>query len=107
MSRSMLNKTPYELLKCIKPYISHIRTFRCKLFIHYNGKNVLGMFDSRNDEGILLGYSSYRKTYKVRNKILMCVKERVHAVFVQANVIANESLQYEPLILYAENEQEK
>ena len=68
---------------------------------------MLGKFDARNDEGILLGYSSYRKTYKVRNKILMFVKERVHAVFVQENVIANESLQYEPLILYDENEQEK
>ena len=103
----MLNKTPYELLKCIKPYISHIRTFRCKLFIHNNGKNVLGMFDSRNDEGILLGYSLYRKAYKVRNKRLMFVKERVHLLFVETNVIANQSRQDEPLRLYAENEKEK
>ena len=37
----------------------------------------------------------------------MCLKERVHVVFVETNVIANQSLQDEPLILYAKNEKEK
>jgi len=66
----------------------------------------LGKLDARSDEGIFLGYSSYRNDFKVLNKRLMCVEERVHVVFDETNVIANQSLQDEPLRLYAENEHE-
>ena len=42
MIRPLLEKTPYELLKGRKPNTSHFKTFGCKYFIHYNGKDNLG-----------------------------------------------------------------
>ena len=48
-----------------------------------DGENV-GKFDSRNDEGIFLGYSSTSKAYRVYNKRTMKVMEMV-------NVVINES----------------
>lgn len=51
MSRPLLYKTPYDLLKGIKPKISRLRIYGCKFFIHNNGINLLGKFDARSDEG--------------------------------------------------------
>ncbi|XP_075103628.1 uncharacterized protein LOC142178201 [Nicotiana tabacum] len=64
--RSLLNKTPYELLNGRKPKLTHIRTFGCKCFVLINGKEALGKFDAKSDEGIFLGYSSQSKAYKDR-----------------------------------------
>lgn len=55
--RPILMKTPYELYKGRKPNISHLRVFGCKCFIHNNGKDNLGKFDAKSDEGNFLGYS--------------------------------------------------
>ncbi|XP_015075493.1 uncharacterized protein LOC107019547 [Solanum pennellii] len=51
--RSLLNKTPYELLNHRKPMLSYLRAFGCKCFVLNNGKDDLGKFDPRNDEGVL------------------------------------------------------
>ncbi|XP_070002292.1 uncharacterized protein [Nicotiana sylvestris] len=40
----------------------------------------LGKFDAKSDEGILLGYSSQRKAYKIYNKRTQCVEESVHVI---------------------------
>ena len=55
--RLILKKTSYELFKGRKPNIPYLKPFGCKCFIHNNGKDKLGKFDARNDEGIFLGYS--------------------------------------------------
>ena len=68
MTRPLLEKTPYELLKGRKPNISHLRVFGCKCFIHNNGKNLPGKFDARSDNGIFLGYSTHSKANRVLNK---------------------------------------
>lgn len=65
----ILYKTPYELLKGRKPNLSHLHVFRCKCFILNNGKDNLGKFDAKVDEGIFLGCSQSSKTYRVYNKI--------------------------------------
>ncbi|GAV61978.1 hypothetical protein CFOL_v3_05503 [Cephalotus follicularis] len=44
--RPILKKTLYELWKERKPNISYFRAFGCKCFIHNNGKDQLGKFDS-------------------------------------------------------------
>ena len=79
----------------------------CRLLSHNNGKNMLGKFDAINGEGILLGYSSYRKWYKVQNKLLMCVEERVHVVLDETNVIANQVYSRWTIKIVCQNEQEQ
>ncbi|XP_070003456.1 uncharacterized protein [Nicotiana sylvestris] len=41
MIRSILNKTPYELLNGRKPKLTYLRTFGCKCYVLNNGKNQL------------------------------------------------------------------
>ena len=81
MIRSVLDKTPYELLKGRKPNLVHLRAFGCLCFIHNNDKDNLEKFDAKSDEGIFLGYSSQSKAYKVLNKRTNRVEESVHVVF--------------------------
>jgi transposase InsO family protein len=51
----LLEKTPYELLYDRKPNIAYFRVFGCKCYILKKGTR-LGKFESRCDEGFLLGY---------------------------------------------------
>ena len=83
MIRSVLNKTPYELLKGRKQNLAHLRAFGCVCFIHNNDKDNLGKFDAKSDEGIFLGYSLQSKAYKVLNKRTNHVEESVHVVFIE------------------------
>ena len=81
MIRSVLSKTPYELLKGRKPNSAHLRALGCVFFIQKNDKDNLGKFDAKSDEGIFLRYSSQSKAYKVLNKRTNSVEESVHVVF--------------------------
>ena len=72
---------PYELYKGRKPNLSHLHIFGCKCFIHNNGKDNLGKFDPKSDEGIFLGYSNRSKAYRIYNKRTCVVEESVHVVF--------------------------
>ncbi|XP_049381315.1 uncharacterized protein LOC125845854 [Solanum stenotomum] len=53
--RSLLNKTPYELLNIRKPKLNYLRAFGCKCFVLNNGKDDLGKFYPRSDEGVFVG----------------------------------------------------
>jgi len=46
-----------------------------------NGKENLGKFDEKADNGIFIGYPSNSHAYRVYNKRLMIVEESVHVVF--------------------------
>ena len=59
--RPILNKTPYDLYFGRRPNISHHHIFRCKCFVHNNGKDNLDKFDPKSDEAWFLGYSSSSK----------------------------------------------
>jgi len=83
--RSILKKTPYELFKGRKPNLSHLKVFGCKCFILNNGKDNLGKFDYKLDEGIFLGYSQHGHAYRVYNKRTMLVEESVHVNFDETN----------------------
>ena len=63
--RLITSKTPYELFKGVKPSISYFLVFRCRCFVHFNGKKNIGKFDKRSDEAVFLGYSSHSKAYGV------------------------------------------
>jgi len=76
-----MKKTPYELFNGRKPNISHLKVFACSCFVLNNGKENLGKFDEKADNGIFIGYSSNNHAYRVYNKRLMTVEEYVHVVF--------------------------
>jgi hypothetical protein len=63
--RSILLLIAFELQFGRKPYVSHFRPFRCKCFILKCGN--LNKFESRSFDGILLGYTSHGRSYRVYN----------------------------------------
>ena len=71
--RKILNKTHYELWNGNKPKISYLRVFGCKCYI-LNTKGNHEKFDSRTEEGILIGYSTINKSYMVYNKTSLVVE---------------------------------
>ncbi|XP_070020896.1 uncharacterized protein [Nicotiana sylvestris] len=106
MIRSLLNKTPYELLNGRKPELTHLRTSGCKCYVLNNRKDQLGKFDAKNDEGIFLGYSSKSKAYKIYNKRTQCVEESVYVIFDESypscEKSADEDQDGEPLLVPGE-----
>ncbi|XP_028196458.1 uncharacterized protein LOC114381380, partial [Glycine soja] len=80
--RPILKKTPYELFNGRKPNISHLHVFGCKCFVLNNGKDNLGKFDAKSDEGIFLGYSLQSKAYRIYNKRTMNIEESIHVTFM-------------------------
>ena len=83
--RPILNKTPYELFKGRRSVLSHLKVFGCKCFILNNGKESLGKFDAKADEGVFLGYATQSRAYRVYNKRLMTVEESMHVDFDETN----------------------
>jgi hypothetical protein len=70
------DETPYELWHGRPTSIKHFKNFGRKCYIKRNKDN-LGKFDSRDDEGILLGYSFRSKGYKCYNKSLCNIIESI------------------------------
>ncbi|KAI3715584.1 hypothetical protein L6452_22570 [Arctium lappa] len=68
------NKTPYELLNKRKPFIGFFKPFGCPCTI-LNTKTHLGKFDSKADDGFLVGYSSQSKAYRVFNTSSRIIEE--------------------------------
>ncbi|KAI3772528.1 hypothetical protein L6452_03715 [Arctium lappa] len=68
------NKTPYELLNKRKPFIGFFKPFGCPCTI-LNIKSHLGKFDSKADDGFLVGYSSQSKAYRVFNTSSRIIEE--------------------------------
>jgi hypothetical protein len=54
------------LWKGLPTNFKHLKVFGSKCYIKRDDDN-LGKFDSRFDEGIFLGYSSQRKSYRCLN----------------------------------------
>lgn len=93
--RSIIKKTPYELLNNKKPSIAHLRPFGCKCSVLNNGKDDLGKFDARSDKGVFVGYSSTSKAYKVFNKRTLCVEENMHVKFDELGTKNENNTDYE------------
>ncbi|KAI3681162.1 hypothetical protein L6452_35946 [Arctium lappa] len=68
------NKTPYDILNKIKPFIGFFKPFGCPCTI-LNTKTHLGKFDSKSDDGFLVGYSSQSKAYRVFNSSSRIIEE--------------------------------
>ena len=50
-----------------------------------NGKENLGKFDAKSDEGIDIGYALNGHAYRVFNKRLLIVEESMHVVFDESD----------------------
>ncbi|KAJ9545396.1 hypothetical protein OSB04_025103 [Centaurea solstitialis] len=59
-------KTPYEFFEKKKPFIGFLKPFGCPCTI-LNTKSQLGKFDSKSEDGFLVGYSSQSKAVRVFN----------------------------------------
>jgi hypothetical protein len=59
-------KTCYELMHGRTPKVSHFHIFGCKCFILKKGKK-LDKFEARSVDGILFGYASHSRAYRVLN----------------------------------------
>ena len=71
-----------------------------------NGKDNLGKFDARSDEGIFLGYSTSSKAYRIFNKRTQLVEESIHVIFDECNDGSlSESVVDIDLNIHAENEE--
>jgi hypothetical protein len=84
-----LNKTPYEQLIGRKPNISYFRVFGCKCYILRKGSR-FSKFQSKCDEGFLLGYSSCGKAYIVYNKTHGIMEETYDVEFDESNGCQDE-----------------
>nr|GEZ47974.1 retrovirus-related Pol polyprotein from transposon TNT 1-94 [Tanacetum cinerariifolium] len=74
------SKTPYELLRGIKPTLDYFRVFESKCFI-LNTKDYLTKFDPKSYEGVFLGYSQNSKACIVLNKHTKKVEESLNVTF--------------------------
>ena len=85
--RPFLKKTPYEIYKGRKSNISHFNVLGCKCFVLNNGKDNLGNFDAKFDEGIFLVYSLQSKAFRIYNKRTMTIEKFIHAAFDETNLL--------------------
>ncbi|XP_075081526.1 uncharacterized protein LOC142166351 [Nicotiana tabacum] len=91
MLRSLLDKTPYELLNERKPKLIYLRAFGCKCFVLNNGKEALENFDTKSDEGIFLGYSSQNKLKHTKSTTKgLNVEESVHVIFYESHHLSGK-----------------
>ncbi|GKB83994.1 retrovirus-related pol polyprotein from transposon TNT 1-94 [Tanacetum coccineum] len=78
--RSILGKTPHELLRVRKPTLYYFKVFGSKSFI-LNIKYYLTKFDPKSYEGVFLGYSQNSKAYIILNKHTMKIKKSLNVTF--------------------------
>ena len=72
-------QTPHELWYGKTPIVKYFKVFGSKCYIKRTNEK-LGKFETRADEGILLGYSSRSKGYKCYNKRLGKIIESIDVV---------------------------
>jgi hypothetical protein len=80
----LLKKTLYELLIERKSNISYFWVFGCKCYILKKGTHI-SKFQSKCDEGFLLGYSLNSKAYRVCNQSSGLVEETSDVEFDKTN----------------------
>jgi hypothetical protein len=76
--RTNHEKTPYELWFGRLASVKHFRVFGSKCYIKRDEDNI-GTFDSRSNEGIFMGYSPNKNSYKYYNL-------RLHKIVESENV---------------------
>jgi hypothetical protein len=80
----LIKKTFYELLTGNKPNVSYFRVFRSKCYI-LQRRSKSSKFAPKTYEGVLLGYDSNSRAYRVFNVTTSCVETMCDAVFDETN----------------------
>jgi hypothetical protein len=75
-----IDKTPYEIWKGIPTNVKHFRVFGSKCYIKREDGR-MRKFEYHVDKGVLVGYSSTRKSYKYYNMRLNKVVEIINVKF--------------------------
>jgi hypothetical protein len=97
MLRNNTDKTPYELWKGRPTNVNHFRDFGRKCYIKREDGRMV-KFESRVEKGLLVFYSSTRKSYKCSNIILNKVVESINVTIdemskQELNEEENESME--------------
>lgn len=82
---SIIKHNPYELYKGRNSNISNLHVFGFKCFVLNKRKYSLGKFNSKVDEGVFLGHSSSKKSYRSFNKRTLRMKELINVSFDEFN----------------------
>jgi hypothetical protein len=104
-----IDKTPYELWKGRLTNVNHFRVFGSKCYIKREDVRMV-KFESHVEKGVLVGYSSIRKSYKCYNLRLIKVVERINMTIdetsrPESKEEENETMK-QPLEEEAEDEKE-
>ncbi|GJZ43159.1 hypothetical protein Tco_0590414, partial [Tanacetum coccineum] len=75
-----INKTPYEILRGMKPSLEYFRVFGCRCVISKSLESPT-LNDSTSYNGIFLGYSQTLKAYILLNKETLKMKESLNVTF--------------------------
>ncbi|GJS76576.1 retrovirus-related pol polyprotein from transposon TNT 1-94 [Tanacetum coccineum] len=89
------NKTPYELLRDIKPNVQYFHVFGL-LCYPTNGRKDLGKMNPKADIGIFIGYSESSRGFWIYNRRARKIMETIHVKFDELTTMASEYNCIEP-----------
>eukprot|EP00795_Rhopilema_esculentum_P014459 gene14460-biopygen4243 len=81
-TKAVKDMTPYESFYGIKPDVAHLKVFGCDAYMHIP-KELTKKFDSRSRKCIFVGYSLYRKAYRLFDPRTKKLYESRDVVFVE------------------------
>lgn len=91
--------TPYEVLHGRKPDVSHLKIFGSKAYVYKPSVRRNGKFDSRSEEGILVGYcrgNAYRILMNGSNRIIESKDVTFDENIVgKSNELTNEMVEFD------------
>nr|GEU71707.1 hypothetical protein [Tanacetum cinerariifolium] len=83
------NKTPYELIKGIKPNFQYFHMFE-SLCYPTNDRDDLGKMKPKADNGIFIGYSESSREFRIYNRQTKKIMETIHVKFDKLTAMASE-----------------
>ena len=73
--------TPYQYVKGKKPSLKHLHIFGCKWFFLRTHPEQLGEFETKDDEGIFVGYPLTTRAFRVFNLRKIYIVESINVSF--------------------------
>ncbi|GJY75765.1 retrovirus-related pol polyprotein from transposon TNT 1-94 [Tanacetum coccineum] len=93
------NKTPYELIRGIKPNIEYFHVFG-SLCYPTNDRDDLGKMKPKAEIGNFIGYSESSRGFRIYNRRTKKIMEMIHVKFDELTAMASECNNLEPGINY-------